>query len=130
MAEDFFDQVRNWCLQLPGAAVSFPFGPDTEVFKVVGKIFAFSRLLNGKPMVVLKALPEEIPQLIRQYQPHITPGWHVNKKHWITVYDGIAAATLTELITDSYIAVVAKLPKKNQPVNPHTFITDLANDTF
>ena len=38
--EDF----RDYCLGLPGATEETPFGPDTLVFKVGGKIFALTDL--------------------------------------------------------------------------------------
>ncbi len=47
---------------------------------------------------------------------HISPGYHMNKKHWITVESG-------ELVTDSYRLVVAHLPKAERPVGPHTYGT-------
>ncbi|MET8965121.1 MmcQ/YjbR family DNA-binding protein, partial [Streptomyces sp. NPDC004074] len=52
----------------------------------------------------------------------ITPGYHMNKTHWITVdgADTIDEKLVKELVTDSYRLVVAGLPKSKQPINPHT----------
>ncbi len=36
--------LRAWCLAQAGAVEEFPFGPETSVFKVAGKIFALSAL--------------------------------------------------------------------------------------
>jgi len=33
-------ELRDYCLSLPEAEETFPFGPTTSVFKVAGKMFA------------------------------------------------------------------------------------------
>ena len=60
----------------------------------------------------LKCDPERAIELRERYVG-ITPGYHMNKKHWNTVAaDGSVPDNLfTELIDHSYDLVVAKLPK-------------------
>ncbi|MGW7292698.1 MmcQ/YjbR family DNA-binding protein [Streptomyces xiamenensis] len=70
--------------ELPGAQLEHPFGPDWEVFKVRGKVFMLLTEAPGRPVVILKADPGEALALREQYR-HITPGYHMNKQHWITV---------------------------------------------
>jgi hypothetical protein len=36
------ESLRRWCLARPSAVEEFPFGPETSVFKVGGKMFARS----------------------------------------------------------------------------------------
>ncbi|MEV2253828.1 MmcQ/YjbR family DNA-binding protein [Streptomyces sp. NPDC050147] len=108
--------------ELPGARPTHPFGPDWEVFKVRGKVFMLMTEVPGRPVVILKADPGEAYAL-QQQNSHITPGYHMNKKHWITVEDGagIDKTLVRELVTDSYRLVVAHLPRARQPVDPHTY---------
>ncbi|MDT0319993.1 MmcQ/YjbR family DNA-binding protein [Streptomyces millisiae] len=108
--------------ELPGARLEHPFGPDWEVFKVRGKVFLLLTEVPGRPVVILKADPGEA-QALRQQNSHVTPGYHMNKKHWITLEggDGIDERLVGELVTDSYLLVVARLPRAEQPVDPHTY---------
>ncbi|MET8175805.1 MmcQ/YjbR family DNA-binding protein [Streptomyces clavifer] len=108
--------------ELPGARLVHPFGDDWEVFKVRGKVFMLMTEVPGRPVVILKADPGEAHALREQYS-HITPGYHMNKKHWITLEggDGVDGELVDELVTDSYRLVVARLPKAEQPVDPRTY---------
>ncbi|MFF7006443.1 MmcQ/YjbR family DNA-binding protein [Streptomyces fimicarius] len=112
--------------ELPGARLEHPFGDDWEVFKVRGKVFMLMTEVPGRPVVILKADPAEAHALREQYA-HITPGYHMNKKHWITLEggDGVDRELVDELVTDSYRLVVARLPRAEQPVAPHTYGTRL-----
>ncbi|QCD53676.1 MmcQ/YjbR family DNA-binding protein [Streptomyces hawaiiensis] len=108
--------------ELPGAHLEYPFGPDWEVYKVRGKVFMLMTEVPGRPVVILKADPGEALAL-REHNSHITPGYHMNKKHWITLEggEGVDKALVRELVTDSYRLVVAHLPKAEQPVDPRTY---------
>ena len=63
----------------------------------------------------LKADPEEAVALREQYEA-VQPGYHMNKKHWITVLnDGsIPDKLLIRWIDNSYQLVVATLPKRQR----------------
>ncbi|MFF7530483.1 MmcQ/YjbR family DNA-binding protein [Streptomyces bobili] len=110
--------------ELPGAQLEHPFGPDWEVYKVRGKVFMLMTEVPGRPVVILKADPDEADALRQQYN-HITPGYHMNKKHWITLESGedIDKELVRELVTDSYRLVVTHLPRAERPVDPHTYGT-------
>src|SRR5215213_7024570 len=105
--------LRACCLGHAGAVEEFPFGPETSVFKVAGKIFAISALERLPLDVSLKCEPELAVGLRASY-PAIRPGYHLNKRHWNTVtLDGSIEDTLVrDLIEDSYDLVVAGLPKR------------------
>ncbi|GLH98662.1 MmcQ/YjbR family DNA-binding protein [Phytohabitans aurantiacus] len=107
--------AANCAEELPGAQLEHPFGPDWEVFKVGGKVFMLMTEVPGRPVVILKADPGEALALREQYR-HITPGYHMNKRHWITVDagEGIDEELVRELVTDSYRLVVARLPKADR----------------
>jgi predicted DNA-binding protein (MmcQ/YjbR family) len=107
--------VRKACLHLPGAVEEFPFGPDTSVFKVSGKMFALSALKATPLSVSLKCEPD-LAVALRDQHAEITAGYHLNKRHWNSVrLDGAVPTTLVrEMIEDSYDLVVAGLPRRTQ----------------
>ncbi|MFF8836825.1 MmcQ/YjbR family DNA-binding protein [Streptomyces sp. NPDC015130] len=105
------DELRTLCLDFNDASEEFPFGPDTSVFKVAGKMFALS-WLDGDPLKInLKCDPDEAVRL-RAEHPAVAPGYHMNKRHWNTVTVGeLPDRMVRELVEDSYDLVVAGLPK-------------------
>jgi predicted DNA-binding protein (MmcQ/YjbR family) len=107
------EAFQSYCLSKKGVEESFPFDEVTLVFKVVGKIFAITGLDSPDFSVALKCDPEKAEALREQY-PDITPGYHLNKKHWNTVrFDtGMPKVLLLDLIDHSYALVVQGLPKK------------------
>ena len=108
--------------ELPATTLEFPFGPDYDVYKVRGKMFMFHVEVAGGRQVVLKAAPSDALAL-RDAHQDITPGYHMNKRHWISLHpDGtLTPEEVSELVTESYRLVVAGLPKAQQPVEPHAF---------
>ena len=104
--------VISHILAKPGAVETQPFGPDTLVYKVGGKMFALTSPDDFPSSVNLKCDPGRALDLRDQY-PAITPGYHMNMRHWNTlILDGSVPAKLVrELIDHSYDLVVAGLPK-------------------
>jgi predicted DNA-binding protein (MmcQ/YjbR family) len=80
-------QLRRLCLKLAGAEETFPFGPETSVFKVGGKMFALSPL-QRKPLTVSVKCEPELGEQLRGTYDEIEPGYHLNKRHWLTVTCG------------------------------------------
>ena len=107
------EEFRYYCLNKSYATEGFPFDDVTLVFKVAGKMFALIGLDHGETRVNLKCAPERSIEL-RETHPDIIEGFHMNKKHWNTVYieRGMADDLIEELIDHSYDLVVAALPKK------------------
>ena len=66
-------QLRSACLAHPGSGEEFPFGPETSVFKVAGKMFALSPLGSAPLRVSLKCEPGLAEELRAGYDA-ITPG--------------------------------------------------------
>jgi predicted DNA-binding protein (MmcQ/YjbR family) len=104
-------ELRKHCLSFPGAAETFPFAPGTSVFKVEGKMFALSSLARRPLSVSVKCEPVLAEQL-RQMHAAVTPGYHLNKKHWNTVMlDGsLPEEMVKDMVEDSYDLVVSGLP--------------------
>jgi predicted DNA-binding protein (MmcQ/YjbR family) len=96
-------EIRSHCLSMPGAVEEYPFGPATTVFKVGGKIFAIASLTAEPFTISLKCEPE-IGELLRAGHESIAPGYHLNKRHWITVTLGGDAGDelVRDLVEDSY----------------------------
>ena len=106
------EELREYCLQKPGAAESLPFGEDTLVFKVGGKIFLLTSINTGTSFNA-KCDPEKAVEL-REAHPEVKPGFHMNKKMWNTVaMDGaLNNRQLKEMIDHSYQQVVNGLTKR------------------
>jgi predicted DNA-binding protein (MmcQ/YjbR family) len=104
--------LRRRCLALPGATEEFPFDAENSVFKVAGKIFAISRL-DGRPLRVSVKCDPGLAEQLRASYAAITPGYHLNKRHWNTiVLDGsVPDAMVRDMIEDSYDLVVSALPR-------------------
>ena len=102
--------IRSYCLSKPGSEESFPFDDTTLVIKVGGKIFILISL-EGDFSINLKCDPILAIEL-REEHPSISPGYHMNKKHWNTVYpDGsLPKKLLLEMIDHSYNLVFQSLP--------------------
>ena len=115
------EQFRDFCLSFPCVTESLPFGEDTLVFKVEGKMFALINL-NTPNSFNVKCDPNKAIELREKYDC-VKAGYHMNKKHWNTIYfGGIATDFETSLhqkqlkhwIRHSYELVISKLPKKTR----------------
>lgn len=108
------ESFRSYCLSKKGVTEEFPFGEDTLVFKVMGKIFALTDVELFES-INLKCDPEKAVQLREEY-PAVVPGYHMNKKHWNTVLmnEGLGDRAIGGWIDDSYDLVVASLNKALQ----------------
>ena len=105
-------ELRDRCLSFTEAEETFPFGPETSVFKVGGKMFALSQLGMDSLRVSLKCEPG-LAEGLRGAHAAVLPGYHLNKRHWNTVViDGsLPDEAIRDMIEDSYDLVVSKLPR-------------------
>ena len=111
------ETFRDYCLAKPGAVEDTPFGPETLVFKVGGKIFAITSLDDLPTKANLKCDPDLALDLRDRYE-QVRPGYHMNKKHWNTVEieGGIPVAEIRKMIDHSYELVLKTLPaSRNHP---------------
>ena len=108
------EQFRNFCLSLEDVTEEFPFGANTLVYKVKGKMFALTDLEMFES-INLKCDPEEAVELRESY-PAVKPGYHMNKAHWntITMDNSISNSLLEKWIMNSYNLVRSKLPKSKR----------------
>ena len=140
--------AHDQAMQYPSVELDYPFGPDNAVYKVRGKMFMMAYELRGTPSLNLKVDPLD-GEVLRDAYAEISPGYHMNKKHWVTVAgegeavgddgdgsdtdesgpdpgagaagDRLDADLLHDLVLESYCLVVAKMPKKYRPVDPENF---------
>ena len=93
----------------------YPFGPEALVYKIKGRMFALVAQDDVPPRLTLKCHPADGAILTGQYRS-IRPGYHMNKKHWITITldDEVQDELIEFLAQESYRLVVAKLPRSER----------------
>ena len=109
------EELREYCISKKGVEECLPFGPETLVFKVMGKAFLLTGLESSPLQFNVKCDPEKAIAL-REHYSCVKPGYHMNKKHWNTIIPDGSANTklLQQWITDSYNLVVSGLTKVQQ----------------
>ena len=110
------EAFREYCISKKGVTESFPFGGDTLVFKVMGKMFALTSIDSLIFTVNLKCDPIYAAELRADFEA-IKGGYHMNKKYWNTVdctHPLLKNEFIKELIDHSYDQVVAGLTKKQK----------------
>ena len=120
--EQLQEHAQARAQELPGADLEHPFGPGWDVYKVRDKVFMLLTEITREPIVIVNAVPEE-GKALREQHEDITPGYHMNKQHWITLHPGgnLEKQLVEDLVTESYLLVVENLPRAERPVDPATF---------
>ncbi|HET7361403.1 MAG TPA: MmcQ/YjbR family DNA-binding protein [Salinimicrobium sp.] len=109
------ETFRNYCLNKKGTTEETPFGPDTLVFKVMGKMFALTGLESKPFKVSLKCDPERAMALREEFDGKIEGAYHMNKKHWNAILpEALPPNLVKDLIDRSYNLVVKGLTKKQK----------------
>jgi predicted DNA-binding protein (MmcQ/YjbR family) len=116
---DTYVQVETVLSSMPGAVEEAPFGPDARVFKVGGKMFAILSGDRDSATVSLKVDPLE-GEALRDTWEAIIPGYHLNKRHWITIHlDGtVPDALVNDQCRESYDLVVQGLTRAARAAIP------------
>jgi predicted DNA-binding protein (MmcQ/YjbR family) len=114
------DELRAACLAQKAAVEDFPFGPETSVFKVAGKVFAISGL-DAEPLAVSLKSDPELALSLRAAHPEIRPGYHLNKRHWntVTIDGSLTEQMIIGMIEDSYDLVVTSLTRAQRAALDH-----------
>lgn len=113
------DQLHQVAIEiacnLPFSEQTHPFGPEYEVFKILEKMFMLTVEVSGVKMINVKCDSYKSQEYQELYS-FIIPGYHMNKKHWISItpHKNLTRDLLQDLIRDSYDLVVKKLPLKDQ----------------
>ncbi|MFC7363270.1 MmcQ/YjbR family DNA-binding protein [Nocardioides astragali] len=121
MSDDEALEAAAWRTATPLAGVTRGpyFGPGYEVFKVIGKVFMMTTDVPGRMVVTLKCDPHDALALRTEF-PSIVSGYHMNKRHWISIGTGagITEGLVSELVTNAYLLVVDSLPRRLRPLEP------------
>ena len=106
--------IREHCRKKKGVTEEFPFNEYTLVFKVMGKMFLLASLDRIPLQINLKCDPEKAIELREEYES-VQPGYHMSKKHWITIVinGSIQGQKIFKWIDHSYNLVVAGLKKSD-----------------
>ncbi len=107
------EDLRTYCIAKPNVEETQPFGPDVLVFKLMGKVFLLCPLDSDEFKFNVKCDPELAVELRENYSC-ISPGYHMNKKHWntITPDSSVSIKQIKEWIDHSYELVKSSLPRK------------------
>lgn len=117
------EEFRTYCLSFKGVHDKMPFEKAASeydrnllVFYVADKWFCFVNV-DVFDFCNIKCNSDQIVDLQDRFEG-ITPGYHMNKKHWISVYfnKDVQDKTIKELVRQSYDIVVASLSKKEKEV--------------
>jgi predicted DNA-binding protein (MmcQ/YjbR family) len=108
------ESLREYCISKKGVEECFPFDKDTLVFKLFGKIFLMTDLVEDFKICV-KCDPEKAIDLRERYT-FVIPGYHMNKKHWNTIIldEFVSDQLVYEWIDESYQLVRKSLSKQRQ----------------
>jgi predicted DNA-binding protein (MmcQ/YjbR family) len=104
--------LQKYLIGLPNSVLDYPFGEDIHVYKVETKIFAIYFKDSKDEIINLKCDPVHAQEL-RSVFSEITPGYHMNKKHWNTLNlkGDLPVSEVFRLVDHSYDLIVKKLPK-------------------
>lgn len=111
------EELREYCLSQKAVSEELPFGPDILVFKVAGKVFLLVGLDQVDELCFnVKCDPDYAVELRESYEYTVIPGYHMNKRHWNTIYANreLEDGVLFKMIDHSYQLVVQSLPKRLQ----------------
>lgn len=112
MSINIHHHAQQYVEHLVASECSQPFMPNCDVYKVLGKIYLMAFILNEQRVLNIKIDPIQ-GEMLRDFYPFIHIGYHMNKKHWITIYehDDLNIELLFDLIQSSYDLVTSKLSR-------------------
>ncbi len=120
------ESVQDWttrliaiCLQKKGAYIDHPFGLDSTIIKVEGRIFAQFFQLRGQACVTLNCDRMSGDFYRQLYEGIVVRGYHcppVQQPYFNTMplSGQVPYDTVLKMIEHSYTTVVGKLPKYKQ----------------
>jgi predicted DNA-binding protein (MmcQ/YjbR family) len=108
-------ELLDYCLTYPSVYEDYPFDETTALVRHSGnkKMFALVDFHNGRLQITLKCDPIKA-DFLRSIFESVTPGYHMNKEHWNTVYieGDVPEQELREMIEHSFDLTKPKVRKK------------------
>ncbi len=108
--------IEQTALTHRGATKDFKVEWNATRYQVGGKLFAMvGENKENESILTVKLEPSKAAELVRIY-PFVTPGYYMNKRHWISILLGydVPRAFLEEVLHESYQLVYGALPKRQQ----------------
>lgn len=108
-------EIEVLCESLLGSQPDMPFDDVHLTYKVGGKMYLLTDLQRHPLSLTMKCDPQRAIDLCESYST-IHPGFHMNKKHWITLSDvnTLPRNLVESLVRDSYELVLAGLPQRTR----------------
>ena len=107
-------ELIDHCLTFPAVYEDYPFDETTALVRHLGnkKMFALVDHLHERLHITLKCEPVKADFLRNAFES-VTPGYHMNKEHWNTIYvDGeVPEQELYDMIRHSYDLTKPKVKK-------------------
>jgi len=109
-------RIDEWCGALAGIEREFKVEWNAGLYKLGGKMFAMiGHNKEGEEIISLKNKPEK-NEALRAAYADITPGYYLNKAHWISIKLGgdVPEEVMKELIVESYRCILESLNAKER----------------
>lgn len=105
------ESLRDYTLSLPFVEEKTPFGDDHLCYCLEGRMFLMIDVADHAMFANLKCQPELAVEL-REHYNGIVPGWHMNKRHWNSVYyqSDVNDGLFLRLVRHAYNCLLATLP--------------------
>jgi predicted DNA-binding protein (MmcQ/YjbR family) len=100
-------ELEEYLLSMPNTRLDYPFGEGVAVYKTSDdKMFALVQEGSMPIRVSLKCDPL-LSKTLRERYESVMPGYHLNKKHWITILMSgqLSWEEVQDLIRHSYLLV-------------------------
>lgn len=131
MEADALQEAARHCAEALPAVTIYSFAHGWEAASIRSNWFMLltevpagtrvrdARILAGQPVVIVKSSPDDAAAL-REAYADITVGYHMNKRHWITLVPGdeLDERMVEELVTDAYRLVAGGLPEAPHAADP------------
>ncbi len=107
-------EFRDYCISLPCVEETMPFDETTLVYKVGGKMFCYTDMVNFS-WIAVKCDPGEAIELRERYPDLVTPAYYGNKTHWngLSTCGELPDSFIKEQLINSYRLVVKGISPKS-----------------
>jgi len=110
--------IDDYCRKKPGCVSEYVQAWDVTRYMLNGKFFVVIMQNPAKESIITLKLEPNYGHLLRLNRKEVTPGYHMNKRHWnsISLESNVSDEFLEELIDESYNILFKSLSKKAQAI--------------
>ena len=111
-----YSWIDEYCRNLKGCVGEYNIEWDVTRYMLHGKFFVLIMQNPQRERIITLKLEPGYGHLLRLNHKDVTPGYHMNKKHWnsISLEGNFSDDLLEELIDESYNILLASFSKKTQ----------------